>query len=233
MRGPWLIVSCWLLITAAVTAQGGGVKDPQEKLEAAQAKLKELGSDEKDAPWRAAVKNRIKLLGEYNATKKSEDELPAAESIKSRRTKVGDDLAKQKELPAVEKIELNKPEGLKEYQGKFDAAQATLNGRVQALESLRDEHASRVQLQTQRKVVHNVQAEQITQVRGHGRLTDSLRVGFAWDQNLVDVARIRRSGGRVGSFEGIRHRGEISVQQDYVNGSRIQAADRADRSSRA
>jgi len=95
---------------------------------------------------------------------------------------------------------------------------------VQALESLRDEHASRVQLQTQRKVVHNVQAEQITQVRGNGRLTDSLRVGFAWDQNLVDVLRIRRSGGRVGSFEGIRHRGEISIQQDYVNGSRIQAA---------
>ena len=55
-------------------------------------------------------------------------------------------------------------------------------------------------------------------VGGHQPFGDGWRLGFSFDLAYVDASQVQRSDGSIGSFSGLRHRAELYLQHDGLDG---------------
>jgi tetratricopeptide (TPR) repeat protein len=55
-------------------------------------------------------------------------------------------------------------------------------------------------------------------IGGHQPFGDGWRLGFSFDLAYVDASQVRRTDGSIGSFSGLRHRAEMFVQHDGLDG---------------
>jgi tetratricopeptide (TPR) repeat protein len=95
---------------------------------------------------------------------------------------------------------------------------------IAAQAGLRREQAPRIHFETDRKMVSNLQREQIQRLSGHTFLTPSLRAGFTYDQNFIHASNLLRPNGEISPADVFRQRGEISLQNDYEDGSIVRGA---------
>lgn len=66
--------------------------------------------------------------------------------------------------------------------------------------------------------------EKIASVSGFAYVQPYLEVGFRYLTNLLDAKTIRRSDGRIGSFDATRHQAEIYTAYTYESGARSRAS---------
>ncbi|MFQ5849292.1 MAG: tetratricopeptide repeat protein [Candidatus Binatia bacterium] len=89
------------------------------------------------------------------------------------------------------------------------------------------EEAPRLRMDTTWVDVEKGEEERIIRLSGHHFINFTakfLRMGFALEQNHLEINNVRRAEGQIVSFDGVRWRGEIYLQYDAHSGPWIRAS---------
>ena len=93
----------------------------------------------------------------------------------------------------------------------------------QTLAGLDREQAPQVQVEGEARTIQGSRQESLISVLAERTLA-AFHVQFAFDQDSASIRSLRFADGRVGAFNGVRERGEASVEREWMDGRRVKVS---------